>query len=871
MTYTLAVVTLLLAAAAVPPSPRTLSLLRRGGPGRVPTTTTTTALRVHSPSSPGADALGFSDALYPPSAGAAYQLGTQVLFGANALEHGVNLLEARSQRVLVVSGWNVARVDPVMWELEPRGFHTRVVTVPVEPSAVEVLAVVAAAAAHRADTLLAVGGGSVLDASKMAATLLNRLADEDIARLTADDVDRWLVGAGGGGGGGGTNWKGAGLPRKDVLCVTVPSLPCAGAELSRVAALRSRALSPAASACAGDKTYVAVDPPAVALVQPGLARRAPMELLHDRVVALVAAAVDVVLADPGFLPEMLAWDALRQLMPLLDHAVQKSRERFTAWARDPRLYESLTVHDDEADPEHRTQYHRRYGQSLSPALVSDLCRAGAAVAAARAGTAGAGAVGGLQWLSDTLGALAQRGGDVGHAGGATHRAVQLFPHYLAAVLAWTDTADSHHDNNDDSISSASAAAFIPGAPRAMTTTDAAVDPYKAFIRTKLDRVSEVFEASACFGGGADAAPSEAGAVDTGEPASRSRRLRRQLRSLRRHLRLLAGPQQDPEPEPEPCYGFLLDETEGEVVATGDALTDLMAALRAQGVVWGGVSPPRDGPWPGPSPGAEPSNDVDVDGLFEGYALEEGEAVASLIGGYDPDDGDDGDGDGDGERHPRLLPPLARPLVAADGHRLRLRAREACGAAPVAHLAPRTLLALLSLGGVRAPTPAPPSPVPAVAAAKPAAEEALAGAVDDAPAPRDEGDEGEEEDEEGDEEEVARVADIRRRLASLVGDGGTGSGGKGAGAGAGGDALVQSLEDVLDAIVGASSSPVRPKTPDPQGLTSDPPPPGEGKGKGGGGGGEGAPPRVSPEEAEKMALAWEEAIFRKIRRGGAEGP
>ena len=54
-----------------------------------------------------------------------------------------------------------------------------------------------------------------------------------------------------------------------------------------------------------------------------------------------------------------------------------------SWARDPRAFEELTIHDDENDPMHRTQYFRRYGYDLSPASVADLCRIGAAISSAR--------------------------------------------------------------------------------------------------------------------------------------------------------------------------------------------------------------------------------------------------------------------------------------------------------------------------------------------------------------------------------------------------------------------------------------------------------------------------------------------------------
>ena len=66
----------------------------------------------------GSDSLGFSSSLSSQG----FRLNTQIIFGSNAIEHGVNLIEERTQKVLLVSGWNGARLDPILWELEPRGF-----------------------------------------------------------------------------------------------------------------------------------------------------------------------------------------------------------------------------------------------------------------------------------------------------------------------------------------------------------------------------------------------------------------------------------------------------------------------------------------------------------------------------------------------------------------------------------------------------------------------------------------------------------------------------------------------------------------------------------------------------------------------------
>ena len=256
------------------------------------------------PQHPGLDALGFSDTIGKKRT---YQLPTHVIFGSNALEHGINLLEEQSKRVLVVSGWNQAHLDPIMWEMEPRGFQVNTVSIPVEPSALEVLTVIKAAIDHQSDTVIGMGGGSVLDTVKMAVTLLNHVESDRLMTMSATDVETFLL----------HSLTSVNQTIKQVTTlVTIPSLPSTGVELSHVAALRS--LIPSSMG----KKYVTVDAPKVCLIQPGLSRHASMEVMNDRIVVLIATAIDVILQDPGFLPEMLAWDALRQLMPLLDQALE---------------------------------------------------------------------------------------------------------------------------------------------------------------------------------------------------------------------------------------------------------------------------------------------------------------------------------------------------------------------------------------------------------------------------------------------------------------------------------------------------------------------------------------------------------------------
>jgi hypothetical protein len=314
----------------------------------------------------GSDVLGFSSSLSDQG----FYLPSQVIFGSNAVEHGVNLIEEYTQNLLCISGWNPARLDPLFWELEPRGFQLRIYRVPEEPTAKHVLSIIRAAHKTSCGAILAMGGGAVLDAAKLATLILatgidvKTLSEPRLIEIITKSkfpgvystIDDLAVSSGGGS---------VGVAQK-VLLVTIPTMPCNGAELSGVSAIRipkklaagsmprpsiradptystatagagaihtatdesddaaARATTPVAPL--STKEYVTASVPHLCLIQPSLAYAATMELLHDRIVSLLATAIDIALSDPGFLPELLAWDSIRQLVPILDKAIEVSIE-----------------------------------------------------------------------------------------------------------------------------------------------------------------------------------------------------------------------------------------------------------------------------------------------------------------------------------------------------------------------------------------------------------------------------------------------------------------------------------------------------------------------------------------------------------------
>lgn len=278
-----------------------------------------TPLRAQSstgiPSTAGADSLGFSSTLTNNG----FFLPTQVIFGSNSIEHGVNLLEEKTNSVILVSGWNSARLDPILWELEPRGFRLGICCVTEEASCENVHEVLAAIMQSDCGAVIAMGCGSVIEAAKLATMLINTHTDrQHLAKLSAVELGDLIVSMSAG------EYP---EPVGGILLVSIPSLPSLGAELSAITAVRRDIKS---SSTTGDssnsinrsigstlqsgtssqseeqeirrevsKMYLRSAAPDLCLVQPSLTYRAPMALVHDRLLALIATSVDIILSDPG--------------------------------------------------------------------------------------------------------------------------------------------------------------------------------------------------------------------------------------------------------------------------------------------------------------------------------------------------------------------------------------------------------------------------------------------------------------------------------------------------------------------------------------------------------------------------------------------
>jgi alcohol dehydrogenase class IV len=170
----------------------------------------------------------------------------RVLFGAGRAAELPGVLAALGTRALVCTGRDPARHAGLLAGL---GVPAEVFPVPAEPTVELARAGVAAAREHGADVVVAIGGGSVIDAGKAVAALLGN---------GGDPLDYLEV-------------IGSGRPitRPAAPCVAVPTTAGTGAEVTANAVLAS----PAHRLKASLRSPLMI--PRVALVDPGLTVSCP--------------------------------------------------------------------------------------------------------------------------------------------------------------------------------------------------------------------------------------------------------------------------------------------------------------------------------------------------------------------------------------------------------------------------------------------------------------------------------------------------------------------------------------------------------------------------------------------------------------------
>jgi alcohol dehydrogenase class IV len=146
-----------------------------------------------------------------------FATATRIIFGAGRLREVGALSAELGSRALVVGGRTRERLAPLLADLEAHGLGAEVMSVPSEPTVQGVEAGVAQARIAGCDLVIAMGGGSVLDAGKAVAALLTNLGD----------VREYLEGVG----------RNRPLREAAAPCIAVPTTAGTGAEVTRNAVL----------------------------------------------------------------------------------------------------------------------------------------------------------------------------------------------------------------------------------------------------------------------------------------------------------------------------------------------------------------------------------------------------------------------------------------------------------------------------------------------------------------------------------------------------------------------------------------------------------------------------------------------------------
>jgi alcohol dehydrogenase class IV len=176
---------------------------------------------------------------------------TRILFGEGRSSDAVQLASEMGSRALVVEGQS-ARAEPLAGQLREKGIATTTIRVASEPTISLVEAGVAQARSAQCDLVVALGGGSVIDAGKAIAALLTNVAP----------VRDYLEVVG----------RGRPLTRRSAPLIAIPTTAGTGAEVTRNAvlmaeeervkvSLRSALMLPAVAIIDPELTYTL--PPAI--------------------------------------------------------------------------------------------------------------------------------------------------------------------------------------------------------------------------------------------------------------------------------------------------------------------------------------------------------------------------------------------------------------------------------------------------------------------------------------------------------------------------------------------------------------------------------------------------------------------------------
>ncbi len=101
-----------------------------------------------------------------------FATATQIIFGAKTFEKVGNLALGFGNRVFIIGGRDFGRLEPLLAQLRDNGMTLETFSVPGEPTVSLILDGLKQAKTVHSDLVIAMGGGSVLDAGKAIAALL---------------------------------------------------------------------------------------------------------------------------------------------------------------------------------------------------------------------------------------------------------------------------------------------------------------------------------------------------------------------------------------------------------------------------------------------------------------------------------------------------------------------------------------------------------------------------------------------------------------------------------------------------------------------------------------------------------------------------
>ncbi|NVD06917.1 iron-containing alcohol dehydrogenase [Vibrio sp. JPW-9-11-11] len=217
-----------------------------------------------------------------------FMTSTRIVFGEGALASSLSLLSQYGYSVLLVSGKNLARAQPIIDYLNSQAMRYQHVAIYGEPNITMVEEVALAGRKFKPDMVVAIGGGSALDMGKALAAIIPNQGDVyDYVEVVGRSVP---------------------LKTKPLPFIAIPTTASTGSEVTRNAVLRS----------GQDQVKVSLRSPDmladVAIVDPtltyGTDRETSARGAMDAFTHLMEAYV---CGDPNPLTDMICEEGLRKL------------------------------------------------------------------------------------------------------------------------------------------------------------------------------------------------------------------------------------------------------------------------------------------------------------------------------------------------------------------------------------------------------------------------------------------------------------------------------------------------------------------------------------------------------------------------------